>query len=365
MRNRIELRQEMLKWQLKKLIQHFILLQDHSTDQSCPCELALSEQEKCIPKHLTAIEAYATETIPMTDNPELKEALRAIAGGASDLLRDIWGKEVVEYPEIEAWAREMRKKLEPFFFEQKVEQGGDMISKRIRELYQKAPRYSELVRKLYLKPDDVEFRIAQYQETPLDKAVYEVRRILYEKGTIDPEDIKKVADKYGIPYDRLIREALKGLKYEKIDETYRLVVPPVKQAQRLREFFGVILRPDEVEAIDPKTGKRDFPEKLERCVLHVFGGLPEECREAIETGKARYDPKQKRVVWRDTGKPIPDCYNPYAVCRASLRRYYGLPIMVEEEEELKRIEIIHKEEVEEDREVLEIEKELREKGVIF
>ena len=109
--------EKMLRWQYKKLIGNLLLLQEHSTDLSCPCELT-EESEDCIPKHLTVIESYCTETIPMTDNEKARELLQAIAGGADDLSRSY--QEAPEdkrpYAEITEFARESRKALEPYLF---------------------------------------------------------------------------------------------------------------------------------------------------------------------------------------------------------------------------------------------------------
>lgn len=176
------------------------------------------------------------------------------------------------------------------------------------------------------------YRVRQ-EQTPLEDAVREVREALIEKGTVDIGDIEAAARKYGIPVDRLIREALRGFNVERIDKTYRLKVPAAQLSNILRETFGVILSPEEVEAVDPETGKKDFPEKLERAVLHIYAKLPPECREAIESRNAKYDPERRVVIDRKTGKVIPGCYNPYAVARATLRRKYGLPVRQEQEVE--------------------------------
>jgi len=168
------------------------------------------------------------------------------------------------------------------------------------------------------------YRVGQKQ-TPVEGAVRETREVLIEKGTIDIDEIEAIAGKYGVPVDRLIREALRGFDVERIDKTYRLKVSVSQLSNILRETFGVILRPDEVEAVNPDTGEKDFPEKLERAVLHIYARLPEQCREAIESRNAKYDPERRAVIDKRTGRVIPGCYNPYAVARATLRRKYGLP----------------------------------------
>jgi len=321
---------QMLNWQLKKLIQHLILLQDHSTDQTCPCELAQSESEKCIPKHLAAIEAYAQETIPMVDSPELKGILEAIAGGASDLLREY---KAGNAQEIESWARKARKELEPFYFEE------GRMSKKAEEKFREAGYIQKV-----------------YQHQPLDEAVEEVRKILLEKGTIDPGDIRRIAEKYGIPYHTLVRASIKDLRLERIDG-YRLTV-----AQSQEEWlFGPVLSPEEAEI-------PGFGERFERCVLHLKERMMpayEKCPEMFyEPGV----PKRENIGKMCNGMVL---YHPYAVCRSVLRRVHGLPIERpwrgrQEEEELEEVEIIHREdEGDNPATVRELERELREKGVVF
>ena len=54
-----------LKWQYEQIIKEHLLLQEHLSDPSGPCE---SDGEMCVRKHLCAMEAYAEETIPMEDS---------------------------------------------------------------------------------------------------------------------------------------------------------------------------------------------------------------------------------------------------------------------------------------------------------
>ena len=78
--------EKMLIWQYKALVGELLLLQQHSTDEACPCELT-TEHEMCIPKHLLAIEKLAVETASMTDDANAKTILSNIAGAADDLSR--------------------------------------------------------------------------------------------------------------------------------------------------------------------------------------------------------------------------------------------------------------------------------------
>ena len=111
---------KMLNWQLRKLIGQLLLLQDHALSTDCPCETD-DTMEYCIPKTLLAIQAYAEETILMTDNHKLKDLLTNIAGAADDLSRAY--QEAPEdkrpYSDIATFARDARKELEPFLWQYK------------------------------------------------------------------------------------------------------------------------------------------------------------------------------------------------------------------------------------------------------
>ena len=56
-----------LKYTLEQIRKHLVLLQDHFT--SYPCANCIQD------KHAIALEGYAEEGYPMTDNKEIKNAL--------------------------------------------------------------------------------------------------------------------------------------------------------------------------------------------------------------------------------------------------------------------------------------------------
>jgi hypothetical protein len=100
-----------LKWQYDQLIKELLLLQEHAADRSCPCE---TDGERCVRKHLIAIEAYAQETMPMEDNQEFKDKLQIIAQEAKDYRaqeeKSLRGHPE-EAPDVLDWARDRRREL--------------------------------------------------------------------------------------------------------------------------------------------------------------------------------------------------------------------------------------------------------------
>jgi hypothetical protein len=64
-----------LKWQYDQIIKELLLLQEHQTDPTCPCE---TDGEMCVRKHLLTIEAYAEETIPMEDDESFRQKLEQL-----------------------------------------------------------------------------------------------------------------------------------------------------------------------------------------------------------------------------------------------------------------------------------------------
>ncbi len=104
-----------LKWQYEQIIKELLLLQEHQSDPSCPCE---SDGEMCARKHLFAIEAYAEETIPMEDNETYRQKLKKLAQEAKER------REVEEISlksghdettrDFVEWPREWRKEFESY-----------------------------------------------------------------------------------------------------------------------------------------------------------------------------------------------------------------------------------------------------------
>ncbi len=102
-----------LKWQYDQLIKELLLLQEHLSTSSCPCE---TEGEQCVRKHLYAIEAYAEETIPIEDDAEHKLKLETLAVQAESNRgleeRALCGEG--QTVKIVEWAREWRKNFEDY-----------------------------------------------------------------------------------------------------------------------------------------------------------------------------------------------------------------------------------------------------------
>ena len=100
-----------LKWQYDQIIKELLLLQEHSADQSCPCE---SDGERCVRKHLLAIEAYAQETLPMEENQDFKDKLQILATEAK-MKREKEEKSLCGKPEeassLVDWTRNWRKQF--------------------------------------------------------------------------------------------------------------------------------------------------------------------------------------------------------------------------------------------------------------
>jgi len=103
-----------LKWQYDQIIKELLLLQEHSADQSCPCE---SDGERCVRKHLMSIEALAQETLPMEENQEFKDRLQILSLEAKTNRekeeKSLCGKPE-EAPNLVDWTRNWRKQFGPY-----------------------------------------------------------------------------------------------------------------------------------------------------------------------------------------------------------------------------------------------------------
>jgi hypothetical protein len=102
-----------LKWQYEQIMKELLLLQDHQTDDSCPCAEA---GEMCVRKHLMTIEAYGQETVAMEHQEEWKDKLRLLAAEAKEhRLREesaLCGKDVSK--DLSQWTRHWRKEFEGY-----------------------------------------------------------------------------------------------------------------------------------------------------------------------------------------------------------------------------------------------------------
>jgi hypothetical protein len=104
-----------LKWQYEQIIKELLLLQEHLSDPSCPCE---SDGEMCVRKHLFIIEAYAEETIPMEDNDSYRQKLKDLAHESKErreLEEMSLRLEHSKIPkDIDEWPRKWRKEFESY-----------------------------------------------------------------------------------------------------------------------------------------------------------------------------------------------------------------------------------------------------------
>jgi hypothetical protein len=102
-----------LKWQYDQIIKELLLLQDHQTDDSCPCAEA---GEMCVRKHLMTIEAYAQETVPMEGQEEWKDKLGMLAAEAKEHRereeKALCGDDVPQ--SLSEWTRRWRKEFEAY-----------------------------------------------------------------------------------------------------------------------------------------------------------------------------------------------------------------------------------------------------------
>lgn len=104
----------LLKWQYEQLVKELLLLQDHLTDPSCPCE---TESEMCIRKHLLIIEAYARETVAMEKSSAYREDLEKLVQEAREKRkaqeRKLLGEANGLSQDHSEWVRGWRKQFEP------------------------------------------------------------------------------------------------------------------------------------------------------------------------------------------------------------------------------------------------------------
>ena len=106
---------KILKWQYDQLVKELLLLQDHISDPSCPCETG---GEMCVRKHLFTIEAYAQESLSMEDNAEYQDKLGKLASEAKDRRNteeEHLRREQAQAPSnLLEWARDWRKQFEGY-----------------------------------------------------------------------------------------------------------------------------------------------------------------------------------------------------------------------------------------------------------
>ena len=107
-----------LKWQYEQIIKELLLLQEHASDPSCPCE---TENEMCFRKHLFLIEAYAQETLTIEEDEEMNGKLERLSKEAREFRRmqeKVLRGEDVELPiDLAHWTRDWRKAFETYSLE--------------------------------------------------------------------------------------------------------------------------------------------------------------------------------------------------------------------------------------------------------
>ena len=100
-----------IKWQYDQIIKELLLLQEHQTDTSCPCETG---GEMCVRKHLLTLEAYAQETMPMEEDEEFTDKLQLLAADAQEYRKQeeaaLRGEG--EHVSLIEWTRNWRKAFE-------------------------------------------------------------------------------------------------------------------------------------------------------------------------------------------------------------------------------------------------------------
>ena len=106
---------KILKWQYDQLVKELLLLQDHISDPSCPCETG---GEMCVRKHLFTIEAYAQESLSMEDNAEYQDKLGKLASEAKEHRNSeeehLRGDQAQPPANLLEWARDWRKQFEGY-----------------------------------------------------------------------------------------------------------------------------------------------------------------------------------------------------------------------------------------------------------
>jgi len=104
-----------LIWQYDQIIKELLLLQEHQTDPTCPCE---TDGEMCVRKHLLTIEAYAEETIPMEDDESFRQKLEQLAKEARQLRTEeessLRGGSPERTTDLIEWPRKWRKEFEAY-----------------------------------------------------------------------------------------------------------------------------------------------------------------------------------------------------------------------------------------------------------
>ena len=109
---------DMLSWQYRSLLEELQQIQLHASDPNCPCNLA-DLGEYCLPKHCLNVHSLAKETAAMdAANAAMLVDLADSALTLHIQLKDriVCSQAHKDEPEATEWAREWRKKVEPFYY---------------------------------------------------------------------------------------------------------------------------------------------------------------------------------------------------------------------------------------------------------
>ena len=106
---------EMLDWQLRMLLGELQQVQLHGADPTCPCTLK-DYNEWCIPKHLLNVATLAGETGAM--DPNNAATWYDLQVEAVDMHQKARAAicETGDPPDVAAWARDVRKEIEPLYY---------------------------------------------------------------------------------------------------------------------------------------------------------------------------------------------------------------------------------------------------------
>ena len=110
----------MMEWQYKQILGELALLQGHASDLTCPCTWA-DLGEFCLSKHSLVISMLAAETAAMEPRQERQALLWDLQEEANDLHQETRAGtcgqgEPRSLPEIVDWARQWRKRIEPWYY---------------------------------------------------------------------------------------------------------------------------------------------------------------------------------------------------------------------------------------------------------
>ncbi len=274
-----------LKWQYETLCKELLLLQGHAADPSCPCQ---SEGETCIRKHLMTVEALAQETTPMETELEKIQFLNLMIVEARNVRaeeeRHLCGLNPAPNDDLAEWAREKRKTIEGWSLACDLIADKEGLVVVDHEEGEEPEEDEEVVEEERIEHEAEEaYRNPQPGETSvqhLERARSQIQDEIFEAiGHLGTHIGDAKAGELVASWLNDIRKYILSGEHGDVVFTMDLAGNPVALATDEAAIPG-------------------FGEKLESCVLKV--------------------------------KPGQSKYNPYAVCRSSLRHAHGLNVASEE-----------------------------------